>query len=119
MIVSLHVDDLIFTGNDESMFVKFQTSTKLELEMIDVEKVKYFLGVEILQNAEDIYISQRKYAKEFLEKFRMEKSNSVKNPNVSRVILTKDGEGAKVNATMCKQLNRSLMYLTATRPDLM
>ena len=41
---------------------------------------KYFLGVEILQNFEGIYISQKKYAKEVLEKFKMERSNSVKNP---------------------------------------
>ena len=50
--------------------------------MTDLGKMKYFLGVEILQNHEGIYISERKYAKEVLEKFRMEKSNCVKNPIV-------------------------------------
>uniref|UniRef100_A0A2N9FP23 Integrase catalytic domain-containing protein n=1 Tax=Fagus sylvatica TaxID=28930 RepID=A0A2N9FP23_FAGSY len=119
LIVSLYVDDLIFTGNDESMFVKFKNSMKLEFDMIDLGKMKYFLGVEVLQNPEGIYISQRKYAKEVLERFRMEKSNSVKNPIVPGVRLMKDEEGAKVNATMYKQLVGSLMYLTATRPDLM
>jgi hypothetical protein len=49
----------------------------------------------------------------------MEKSNSVKNPIVPDVKLMKDEEGAKVNATVYKQLVGSLMYLTATRPDLM
>jgi hypothetical protein len=49
----------------------------------------------------------------------MEKSNSVKNPIVPGVKLMKDEEGAKVNATMYKQLVGSLMYLIATRPDLM
>ena len=47
-----------------------------------------------------------------------EKSNSVKNPIVLGVKLMKD-EGVKVNATMYKQLVGSLMYLTATMPDLM
>ena len=97
LIISLYVDDLIFTGNDESMFVKFKNSMKLEFEMTGLEKMKYFLDAEILQNPEDIYISQRKYAKEVLEKFRMEKSNCVKNPSVPRVRLIKD-EGVKVNA---------------------
>ena len=48
----------------------------------------------------------------------MEKSNSVKNPIVIEVRLTKD-EGVKIRAPMYKQLIGSLMYLTATRPDLM
>ena len=57
MIVSLYVDNLIFTGNDESMFVKFKNYMKLEFEMADLGKMKYFFGVEILQNSEGIYIS--------------------------------------------------------------
>ena len=53
-----------------------------------------------------------------MEKFRIKKSNSVHNPIVSGVQLIKDEEGAKVDATMYKQLVRSLMYLTVTKPDL-
>ena len=49
----------------------------------------------------------------------MEKSDTVKNPIVPVVRLTKDEEGAKINATMYKQLIVSLMYLTTTRLDLM
>ena len=43
----------------------------------------------------------------------------MKNPIVPSVKLMKDEEGVKVNATMYKQLVGSLMYLTATMPDLM
>ena len=57
LIVSLYVDDLIFTGNDESMFVKFKNSMKLEFHITDLGKMKYFLSVEVLQNPEGIYIS--------------------------------------------------------------
>ena len=57
MIVSLCVDVLIFTGNDDSMFVKFKNSMKPEFEMTDFGKMKYFFGVKILQNSEGIYIS--------------------------------------------------------------
>ncbi|RVW41754.1 Retrovirus-related Pol polyprotein from transposon TNT 1-94 [Vitis vinifera] len=99
LIVSLYVDDLIFTGNDESMFVKFKNSMKLEFDMTDLGKMKYFLGMEVLQNSEGIYISQRKYAKEVLERFGMEKSNSVKNPIVLGDRLTKNKGGVKVDAT--------------------
>jgi hypothetical protein len=52
---------------------------KLEFDMIDLGKLKYFLSVEVFQNSEGIYISKKIYAKEVLGRFRMEKSNSVKN----------------------------------------
>ena len=42
LIVNLYVDELILTDNDESMFVKFKNSMKLEFEMTNLEKMKYF-----------------------------------------------------------------------------
>jgi hypothetical protein len=49
----------------------------------------------------------------------MEKSNNVKNLILPDVQLMKDEEGVKVNATVYQQLVGSLIYLTATSPDLM
>ena len=57
LIVSLYIDDLIFTGNDERMFEDFKASMKLEFDMTDLGKMKYFLGVEIMQNSEGIFLS--------------------------------------------------------------
>ena len=73
LIVSLFADDLIFTSNSESLFVKFKNSMKLEFDMTDLGKMKYFLGMEVLQNSDGIYISQKKYAKDILERFGMKK----------------------------------------------
>ncbi|RVW38412.1 Retrovirus-related Pol polyprotein from transposon TNT 1-94 [Vitis vinifera] len=118
LIVSLYVDDLIFTGNDESMFVKFKNSMKLEFDMTDLGKMKYFLGVEVLQNSEGIYISQRKYAKEVLERFGMEKSNSVKNPIVPGDRLTKNKAELRFMASPTEMhlqaAKRVLRYLNGT-----
>ncbi|BBG98714.1 ADP glucose pyrophosphorylase large subunit 1, partial [Prunus dulcis] len=120
LIVSLYVDDLIFTGNDEDMFKSFKESMKKEFDMSDLGRMKYFLGVEVVQNSDGIFICQRKYAKEVLERFGMERSNPVNNPIVPGCKLSKSGGGAvNVDATEYKQLVGSLLYLTATRPDLM
>lgn len=119
LVVSLYVDDLIFTGNCESMFVKFKDSMKQEFDMSDLGKMRYFLGVEVLQCSEGIYISQKKFAREVLERFGMERSNFVNNPIVPGVKPTRDEEGVKIDATEYKQMVGSLMYLTVTRPDLM
>lgn len=119
LIISLYVDDLIFTGNDACMFEKFKSSMKDEFEMTDLGKMKYFLGVEIMQKPEGIYLSQKRYAGELLERFHLQNGNSVKNPIVPGSRFSKEGRGAKVDATLYKQLIGSLMYITATRPDLM
>ena len=87
--------------------------------MSDLGKMKYFLGVEIMQTSNGIFICQRKYAHKVLSRFGMENCNAVKNPIVPGTTLSKDDTGTKVDATLFKQVVGSLMYLTATRPDLM
>ncbi|KAG7534720.1 GAG-pre-integrase domain [Arabidopsis thaliana x Arabidopsis arenosa] len=119
IIVSLYVDDLIFTGNDRSFCDEFKSSMMLEFEMSDLGKMKYFLGVEVKQCQDGIFICQRRYAREVLARFGMENSNSVKNPIVPGTKLHKDQSGERVDETLFKQLVGSLMYLTVTRPDLM
>jgi hypothetical protein len=62
---------------------------------------------------------QEKYAKEILERFSMEKSNAVCSPIVTGTKLSKNDKSDEVDPTQFKQMVGSLMYLTATRPDLM
>lgn len=119
LIVSIYVDDLIFTGNDEQLFEKFKNSMKQQFDMSDLGKMRYFLGIEVLQTEEGIFICQNKYAKEVLERFGMERSKPVHNPMVPGNKLSKEGSGEAVDSTIYKQMVGSLMYLTATRPDLM
>ena len=86
--------------------------------MYDLGKMKYFLSVEVVQNTKGIFISQKKYAKEVLKGFDMESCNPVKNLIVSRFKLVKDEGNTSIDATTYKQMVGSLMYLTATRLDL-
>lgn len=118
LIVSLYVDDLIYTGNSTEMLQQFKESMMEEFSMTDLGKMRYFLGVEVIQDEKGIFINQKKYAGEILEKYGMEECNSVRNPMVPGNKLTKTGAGDEVNPTTYKQLVGSLRYLTATRPDL-
>ena len=119
LIVCIYVDDLVFTGSDEGMFADFKASMKREFDMTDLGKMKFFLGVEVVQNDEGIYLSQRKYALEVLERFGLEKANSVRNPMIPGMKLMRNEDGEQVNVTQYKQMVGSLMYLSVTRPDLM
>jgi len=117
LIVSLYVDDLIFTGNCAQMFSEFKSSMKKNFDMTDLGKMSFFLGVEVKQSEEGISMSQAKYAREILSRFRMENCKPVLSPIVPGSKLSKGGE--KVDETYYKQMVGSLMYLTATRPDIM
>ncbi|TQE11696.1 hypothetical protein C1H46_002732 [Malus baccata] len=78
LIVCLYVD-LIFTGNDESMFEEFKHSMMTEFDMTDLGRMSYFLSLEVLLRLEGIYVSLRKYAQEVLERFNMDQCNTVHN----------------------------------------
>lgn len=52
LIVSLYVDDLIFTGNDELMFAEFNNSMLREFDMTDLGRMRFFLGIEVLQRSD-------------------------------------------------------------------
>jgi hypothetical protein len=118
LIVSLYVDDLIYTGNCEELFEGFIDSMKKHFDMTDLGKMRYFLGVEVTQNANGIFIHQQKYAREILSRFGMEECNMVCNPIVPGSKLARDENGKMVDATNFKQMVGCLMYLLATRPDL-
>jgi len=87
----------------------FKISMMLKFDMCDLGRVRYFLGVEILQNAHGIFIVS----------IWQEGFNVVKNPIVLGTRLSRNGAGAKVDATLFKQVVGSLVYLTVTQPELM
>ena len=57
LIFNLYVDDLIFTGNDELMVLEFKDSLKHEFDMTDLGKMRYFLGLEVLQKSNCVFIN--------------------------------------------------------------
>lgn len=118
LLVSIYVDDLIYTGDDESMVKDFKESMQKEFDMSDLGKMRYFLGIEVLQTPLGIHISQGKYAFEVLQRFGMENCNAVCNPMVPGNKLDMDVDGERVDETYYKQIIGSLMYITTTRPDL-
>ncbi|KAK0603198.1 hypothetical protein LWI29_002398 [Acer saccharum] len=104
LIVSIYVDDLIFTGDDEQMMLEFKESMMKVFDMTDLGKMRFFLGIEVLQKDDGIYVCQRKYAQEVLRRFGMGESNAVMNPIVPGFKIGKNGEAAK----------RALRYLKGT-----
>ncbi|MCI04240.1 copia-type polyprotein, partial [Trifolium medium] len=91
---------------------------KEKFAMTDLGKMKYFLGVEVSQSEQGIFIHQQKYGAEILKRFGMEDCNKVCSPILHGCKLVKDENGRATDATTYKQMIGCLMYLLATRPDM-
>eukprot|EP00253_Pinus_taeda_P028924 PITA_28924 len=105
--------------NDDCLIENFKTVMKEEFEMTDMGLLRYFLGIEIDQNENGIFISQEKYAIELLERFNMQDSKAAITPIAMGLKLSKEDSSKDFDPSLYKSIVGSLMYLTATRPDIM
>ncbi|KAH9669584.1 hypothetical protein KPL70_021844 [Citrus sinensis] len=119
LIVCLYVDDLIFTESNPSLFEEFKRVMIKEFEMTDIGLMAYYLGIEVKQKEEGIFISQESYAKEILKKFKMNDCKPISTPVECGVKLSKHDKGEDIDPTFFKSLVGSLRYLTCTRPDIL
>ncbi|WJX77089.1 hypothetical protein P8452_60430 [Trifolium repens] len=119
LIVCICVDDFIFTGSNPKLFEEFKRVMIKEFEMTDIGIMSYYLGIEVKQEENGIFISQQKYAKEMLKKFKMDGCKPISTPMECGLKLSNfDGE-EKVDAINFQSLVGSLRYLTCTRPDIL
>ncbi|KAJ3705098.1 hypothetical protein LUZ61_008803 [Rhynchospora tenuis] len=101
------------------MIENFKRAMKEDFEMTDLGLMTYFLGIEVKQGNNGIFISQENYAKEILKRFKMSDCKPVSTPMECGVKLSRHDEGKVIDATLYKSLVGSLRYLTCTRPDIM
>nr|GFA54372.1 Gag-Pol polyprotein [Tanacetum cinerariifolium] len=81
-------------------------------------KISFFLGLQIFQSPRGIFINQSKYALESLKKYGFESCDPVDTPMVEKSKLDEDGEGKAVDSSHYRGMIGTLLYLTASRPDL-
>jgi hypothetical protein len=103
LIVVVYVDDIIFGGNMNKMCQEFAIEMQKEFEMSMLGELSFFLGLHISQFDKGIFISQTKYIKEMLKKFRMEYCAPVNTPMVTGCKLSKDDESPEENQTLYSQ----------------
>jgi hypothetical protein len=95
-----------------------KTSLKKKFEMTNLGFLHYFLGLQVLQTNEGIFLSQSKYACDLLRRFHMDDCKPTPSPFQSGVKLSATCTSPEVDATLYRQLVGSLLYLTHTRPDI-
>ncbi|GJT55364.1 retrovirus-related pol polyprotein from transposon TNT 1-94 [Tanacetum coccineum] len=119
IIVQTYVDDIIFGSTYQDMCDEFAKIMHDEFEMSMMGELNFFLGLQIKQMEDGIFFNQSKYIKEMLKKFGLEESKPMKTPMSSDTKLTKDEECESVDSTKYRGMIGSLLYLTASRPDIM
>ncbi|GJU81673.1 putative ribonuclease H-like domain-containing protein [Tanacetum coccineum] len=119
MLVQVYVDDIIFGSTNKSWCDEFEALMKSRFQMSSMGELTFFLGLQVKQNKAGIFISQDKYVAEILKKFDLVNVKATITPMETKVALTKDEEAIDVDVHLYRSMIGSLMYLTASRPDIM
>ncbi|GJU79559.1 retrovirus-related pol polyprotein from transposon TNT 1-94 [Tanacetum coccineum] len=116
--VQIYVDDIIFASTDPKDCDRFSNEMSSKFQMSMMGQISFFLGLQISQNPRGIFINQAKYANEILKKFDLHKSDPIDTHMVERTKLDEDLSRTPIDQTKYRSMIGSLMYLTASRPDL-
>ncbi|GJS49118.1 putative ribonuclease H-like domain-containing protein [Tanacetum coccineum] len=102
---------------DKTLFIKRHKGDILL--MSSMGELTFFLGLQVKQKKDGIFISQDKYVDEILKKFRFTEVKTASTPMETQKPLLKDEDGEEVDVHMYRSMIGSLMYLTSSRPDIM
>ncbi|XP_058764697.1 uncharacterized mitochondrial protein AtMg00810-like [Vicia villosa] len=118
MIAQIYVDDIVFGGMSDTMVKHFVGQMQTEFEMSMVGELTYFLGLQIKQMEDSTFMSQSKYAKNIVKKFGMDNASHKRTPAPTHQKLSKDEGGISIDQSLYRSMIGSLLYLTASRPDI-
>ncbi|GJT92583.1 retrovirus-related pol polyprotein from transposon TNT 1-94 [Tanacetum coccineum] len=118
ILVQIYVDDIIFAASTPELCDLFAKIMCSKFKMSMMGKISFFLGLQISQSPRGIFINQSKYALESLKKYGYESCDPVDTPMVEKSKLDEDKEGKAVDPSHYRGMIDTLLYLTASRPDL-
>nr|ABA98230.2 retrotransposon protein, putative, unclassified [Oryza sativa Japonica Group] len=118
LFVQIYVDDIIFGCSTHALVVDFAETMRREFEMSMMGELSYFLGLQIKQTPQGTFVHQTKYTKDLLRRFKMENCKPISTPIGSTAVLDPDEDGEAVDQKEYRSMIGSLLYLTASRPDI-
>ncbi|GKB23712.1 putative ribonuclease H-like domain-containing protein [Tanacetum coccineum] len=115
----VYVDDIIFGSTKKELCIAFEKLMHEKFQMSSMGELTFFLGLQVKQKKDGIFISQDKYVEEILKKFGFTEVKTASTPMETQKPLLKDEDGEEVDVHMYRSMIGSLMYLTSSRPDIM
>ncbi|GKA91745.1 putative ribonuclease H-like domain-containing protein, partial [Tanacetum coccineum] len=119
LLVQVYVDEIIFGSTKKSLCTDFEQIMHKRFQMSSMGELTFFLGLQVKQKEDGIFISQDKYVGEILKKFGFSSIRTASTPMETNKALTKDEDGEDVDIHLYRSMIGSLMYLTSSRPDIM
>ncbi|GKC53693.1 retrovirus-related pol polyprotein from transposon TNT 1-94 [Tanacetum coccineum] len=117
LLMQIYVDDIIFSSTNPKLSKRFEKLMHIKFEISMMEELKFFLRIQIHKSPRGIFINQAKYVQEILKKHGMTSCDSIGTPMATKH-LDADLSGTLVDQTKYRSMVRALMYLTASRPDI-
>nr|GFD10511.1 uncharacterized mitochondrial protein AtMg00810-like [Tanacetum cinerariifolium] len=108
-----------FESTNKEMCKAFEKLMKDKYQISSMGELTFFLGLQVKQKQDGIFISQDKYVAEILRKFGLTDGKSASTPIDTEKPLLKDPDGEDVDVHTYRSMIGSLMYLTSSRPDIM
>lgn len=71
LLVCLYVDDIIYMSTSQDLIEDFKSDMKNTFEMSNLGVLNYFLGLEVKQERDGIFVTQKKYVEDLLEEFNL------------------------------------------------
>nr|GEY54185.1 putative ribonuclease H-like domain-containing protein [Tanacetum cinerariifolium] len=119
MLVQVYVDDIIFNSTRKDWSEEFKTLMQSEFEMSSMGPLTFFLGLQVDQRLDGIFIHQEKYGAEILKKFDLNNSKLASTPFEPQKFREKNVPDEPISVYLYRSMIGCLMYLTATRPVIM
>ncbi|GKC06249.1 ribonuclease H-like domain-containing protein [Tanacetum coccineum] len=113
----IYVDDIVLTASSTDLLQRIISSLHKEFDMTDLGALINFHGISVTRDARGMFLSQKKYAMELLERAHMLNCNATRTPVDTKSKLGSDRDPVS-DSTLYRSLAGGLQYLTFTRPDI-
>ncbi|GKB48165.1 putative ribonuclease H-like domain-containing protein [Tanacetum coccineum] len=118
ILVQVYVDDIIFGATKKELCTEFKKLMHKKFQIGSMGELTFFLGIQVMKKEDRIFISQDKYVDEILKKFGFSTMKTTSTPIETSKPLLKNPEAKDVDVYLYRLMIGSLMYLTASRPDI-
>jgi hypothetical protein len=114
----LYVDDIVLTASSLELLQRTTIALQQQFAMKDLGPLHHFLGVSVEQRSDDLFLHQRQYAQDILERAGMSNCKPCSTSVDTQAKVSSDMGGPVCDPTVYRSLTGALQYLTFTRPDI-